>query len=336
MFSIFPDDRSGVWITHNFGVQYFPVSELEKFKKITDDDFQIANSFYNDSQGMPNSEANGLIFPSTLKDYSGRIWIPTVEGVGIIQDPSPKEDFPEDFLFIWDNLQIGDKKIDIEKEIVIPQGVGMFQVSFSLIDFETPNQYSLFYRIKRNSEQWQPINDQRLLNFTGLKPGNYSLQIKIHRHGNLEQINSLPIRVKAIWFETIVFKILLLLAFGSLVYFIVKYYSHIRMKRELKSMVSLRTEELSNSNGQLKKALSEIESKNKVLLDITWFQSHLVRAPLTKAMGIAQVLNNYAIYQEIGLSKEELEKELLETLEQLDQVVRETHAMAENIKKNEG
>ena len=108
------------------------------------------------------------------------------------------------------------------------------------------------------------------------------------------------------------------------------------MKQELESKVILRTAELSSANGQLKKALSEIERKNEVLLEITYFQSHLVRAPLTKAMGIAQVLNNYSIYQDIGLSKDELEKELLETLEELDQVVRETHSMSENIKKNEG
>ncbi|SFT35909.1 Two component regulator propeller [Algoriphagus locisalis] len=335
VFSIIHDGNVGVWVTHNFGIQYFPDSELEKFKLDTDEDFHIATSFYSESQGMPNSEANGLIFPSTIKDNMGRIWIPTVEGVGIIQDPLPKEELPKDFLFIWDNLQIGDQKIDIQDEILIPQGVGMFQVSFSLIDFENPNQYSLFYRINSKSEQWQPIKDQRFLNFTGLKPGDYTLQIKIHLHGNLEEIHTLPIRVKAIWFESIAFKILALLAFGILIYFVMKHYSHIRLKRKLERMVSLRTAELSKANRQLKKAFSEIENKNKVLLDITWNQSHLVRAPLTKAMGIAEVLNNYTTYQEIGLSKEELEKELLETLELLDQVVRETHAMSENIKNNE-
>ncbi len=336
VFTIISDGKSGVWTTNNFGVQYFPNSELDKFKTSGDEDFHIANNFYNESHGMPNSEANGLIFPSAIKDFSERIWIPTVEGVGIIQSPSMYEEQSSGYLFIWDNLLVGDQKIDIENEVVIPRGERMFQISFSLIDFDNPDQYSLYYRINQNSEQWQPINEQRLLNFNGLKTGRYTLEIKIHRHGNLEQIYSLPIQVKAIWFETIAFKIFVLLAFGVLIYFMMKYYSNMRMKRKLESMVSLRTFELSNANEQLKKALSEIENKNKVLLDITWYQSHLVRGPLTKAMGIAQVLNQYSNYQEIGLSKEELEQELLETLEQLDQMVRETHSMSENIKNNEG
>ena len=335
VFSIIPDGISGIWTTSNFGIQYFPNSELENFKNTSDKDFYIANNFYNENHGMPNSETNGLIFPSALKDYSGKIWIPTVAGVGIIQEPSLKEEDSKDFLFLWDDVQVGGQKIDIEKGIVIPEGERIFQVSFSLVDFENPDQYSFFYRIDEDSEQWQPISDNRLLNFTGLKPGNYTLQIKIFRHGKLEQVNSLPIKVIATWFESIVFKILMLLAFGLLVYFIVKFYYNIRMKRKLESMVNQRTAELSNANNQLKKALTEIESKNKVLIDITWHQSHLVRAPLTKAMGIAQVLNQHSNYQELELSEDELVKELIKTLEELDLIVRKTHSMSENIKNNE-
>ena len=336
VFSIISDGGSGIWTSNNFGVQYFLNSELEKFKNTSDEDFYIANNFYDESQGMPNSEANGLIFPSALNDYSGEIWIPTVEGIGIIPGPSlKKNEASKHFLFIWDNLQVGGQKIDIENEIVIPEGERIFQVTFSMVDIESPDQYSFFYRISKTSEQWQPINDTRQLNFTGLKPGNYTLQIKVLRHGKVEQINSLPIRVKAAWFESLAFKILLLIAIGILVSFVVKYYYNVKMNRNLESKVNHRTAELSNANDQLKKALSEIEHRNKVLIDITWHQSHRVRAALTKAMGIAQVLSQYSSYQEIGLSKEELEKELLKTLEELDQIVRKTHSMAENIKNNE-
>jgi light-regulated signal transduction histidine kinase (bacteriophytochrome) len=107
------------------------------------------------------------------------------------------------------------------------------------------------------------------------------------------------------------------------------------MKRSLECKVNQRTAELSNTNDQLKKALSEIERKNNVLIAITWHQSHKVRAALTKAMGIAQVLSQYSSYPEIGLSKNELEIELQKSLEELDQIVRKTHSMSENMKNHE-
>lgn len=336
VFTIISDGNSGVWTTNNFGIQYFPGSELEKFKNTSEEDFQIANNFYNESHGMPNSESNGLIFPSSLKDFFQRIWIPTVEGVGIIPASTLNQEASSSFRFIWDDLLVAGQKTDIKNEIIIPPGERTFQISFSLVDFENPDQYSLFYRINQKSKQWNPIKDQGVLNFTGLKPGNHTLEVKILREGKLEEINSLPIQVKATWTETLAFKILMFLALVILINFAVKYYLTIRMKRKLESMVNQRTKELSTTNGQLKKAIREIENKNKVLMDITWHQSHLVRMPLTKAMGIAQLLSQYSTYQEVGLSKEELENELIKSLDELDQMVRETHAMSENIKNNDG
>lgn len=333
VYSITSDGKNGVWISNNFGVQYFSNSELQRFKETTDKDFFIATTLYNKSMGMPNSEANGLIFPSSIKDLSGKIWIPTVEGVGVI-DPSNSSDAPQvPATFLWDELQIGDQKTPIENKLTIPPGVSMFSVSFSLIDFLNPSQYSLFYRIDSKTENWLPIKDQRQLLFNGLKPGNHNLEVKVLRYGKLETVQSLPIEVSASLPESTAFKIFIAIIILLLVYFIVKHFFNIRMKNNLEAKVNLRTEELSRSNEKLKEALLEIEDQNLILKEITWNQSHLVRAPLTKAMGINQLLIMYSNYTDVGKSKEQLEIELLETLKQLDEIVKETHAKSENLKK---
>jgi ligand-binding sensor domain-containing protein len=333
VYSITSDAREGVWISNNFGVQYFPNTELERFKESTDKDFFSASTLYNKRLGMPNSEANGLIFPAALKDFSGKIWIPTVEGVGVIDALSLSERILEPTNFIWDELLLGDQKIPIDTEIRIPEGVAMFQISFSLIDFDHPSEYSLFYRIDSKTDVWLPIKDQRQLIFNGLKPGNYHLEVKILRYGNLDSVQSLPITIEAYLIETNAFKIFIALAFCFLVYFIVKYLLNIKMKKNLEAEVDLRTLELSKTNEKLKEAVKEIEDQNLILKEITWNQSHLVRAPLTKAMGINQLLIKYPKYTDVGKSKEQLELELLETLKQLDEIVKETHSMSENLKK---
>jgi light-regulated signal transduction histidine kinase (bacteriophytochrome) len=118
-----------------------------------------------------------------------------------------------------------------------------------------------------------------------------------------------------------------------LIYFIIKYYFNIKMKNDLGRLVDQRTMELSNTNEKLKNAISEIETQNVTLKEITWNQSHLVRAPLTKAMGISQLLINYSKYSNVGKSREQLQTELLETLAQLDNIVRDTHSKSENLEK---
>lgn len=333
VYSITHDGINGIWISNNFGVQYFSNSELEKFKQANKEDFIIGTTLYNENLGMPNSESNGLIFPAAIQDFSGKIWIPTVAGVGII-DPevtSKTSNTPPNF--IWDELQLGNQKTTIEDHIRIPPGLRMFQISFSLVDFENPSQYSLFYRIDNRSDNWLPIKDQRLLIFNGLTPGNYNLEVKILKFGQDETIQTLPITVEATFFETAYFWVVVALGLLLLIYFIFRYHFNSKMKRELEAKVERRTLELSQTNEKLTKAVREIEDQNLRLQEITWDQSHLVRAPLTKAMGINQLLIKYSKYSKVAKSKEELEIELLETLKQLDEIVKETHSKSENLKK---
>lgn len=333
VYSIIGDGLNGLWVSNNFGAQYFPNSEIRRFKESTDKDFYSGSSLYNKSKGMPNSESNGLIFPASIQDFSGKIWIPTVEGVGIIDPMITSEFGNEPANFQWDELYIGDEKTSIQGEILIPEGVRMFQVSFSLIDFEAPNQYSLFYRIDKKTDNWLPVKSQRQLNFNGLKPGNYELEVRILRYGKLDKVQTLPIKVAASWFESTVFKLFLCISLLLVAYFLVKYYFNVKMKNNLEIMVNQRTVALSSTNELLKDAVREIEDQNLILKEITWNQSHLVRGPLTKAMGINQLLIKYHQYSDVGKSKKELEIELLETLEQLDKLVKETHSKSENLKK---
>lgn len=333
VYSITSDKRDGIWVSNNFGVQFIPNSELQRFKENTDKDFFSSSILYNKTMGMPNSEANGLIFPAVLKDYAGKIWIPTVEGIGIIdlasistiEHPAPN--------FQWDELHIGNQKVPIQNKIEIPEGEKMFQISFTNIDFENPKQYSFFYRLDGENGDWTPFKEQRQLIFNGLKPGKYNLEVRVFRYGKPETVQSLPIVIRAYFFETITFKVIIAISLFLLIYLIIKFYFNMKMKNDLEKLVNQRTLELSNTNDKLKHAISEIEAQNSTLKEITWNQSHLVRAPLTKAMGINQLLIKYPKYANIGKSREQLESELFETLKQLDEIVRDTHFKSENLRK---
>lgn len=333
VYSITPDPVNGIWISNNFGVQYFSDAELAYFKESPNQDFFLASTLYNQRMGLPNSETNGLIFPAAILDYSGKIWIPTVDGVGIVV-PSSLSEIPKNPTnFVWDELIVGDQISPIENEIRIPEGIRMFQISFSIIDFDNPSQYSFFYRIDKKSGPWTPIKDQRQLNFNGMEPGKHQLELIVLRYGQVESTKTLPILVAASFFETSYFWVIIAIASILLVYFIFQHYFNRKMKIELETKVANRTLELSYTNEKLKEAVKEIEDQNTILKEITWNQSHLVRAPLTKAMGINQLLIKYPTYTNVEKSKEQLEIELLETLKQLDELIKETHSKSENLKK---
>ena len=68
-----------------------------------------------------------------------------------------------------------------------------------------------------------------------------------------------------------------------------------------------------------KETLSSLESKNKQLARIAWEQSHLVRAPLARIMGLVNLFNNHLVSEEERLKFIEY---LQISAEELDAVIK--------------
>lgn len=69
---------------------------------------------------------------------------------------------------------------------------------------------------------------------------------------------------------------------------------------------------------EMKKHLETIENQNRKFMDISWTQSHLVRAPLANIIGIAALLRSSSSCPE----KDELIDHLESSALKLDEVVR--------------
>ena len=66
--------------------------------------------------------------------------------------------------------------------------------------------------------------------------------------------------------------------------------------------------------------IDAIEKQNKRLKQIAWEQSHLVRAPLSRLMGIVDLIENGAL--EVS-EKEELLSDILQSAKEMDATIKE-------------
>ncbi len=64
--------------------------------------------------------------------------------------------------------------------------------------------------------------------------------------------------------------------------------------------------------------LSEIERQNEVLKDIAWTQSHIVRAPLARIMGLALLMDEF---ENMDAEKKNVLTEILNSARELDQII---------------
>ncbi|MES2388400.1 MAG: response regulator [Bacteroidota bacterium] len=69
---------------------------------------------------------------------------------------------------------------------------------------------------------------------------------------------------------------------------------------------------------QLLKHLKAIEDKNSRLRDIAWIQSHIVRAPLSRMMGLIDLFANHADSEE---EKRMLSNYILDSAHELDKII---------------
>jgi PAS domain S-box-containing protein len=102
--------------------------------------------------------------------------------------------------------------------------------------------------------------------------------------------------------------------------------------------VSLLDDEASNSRLVLASDVTEryhytraIETQNKKLRDIAWVQSHVVRAPLSRLMGIVQLMEES---EGLAVADRELLEYLKATADEMDGVIRDITEKAEHIDFN--
>ncbi len=76
--------------------------------------------------------------------------------------------------------------------------------------------------------------------------------------------------------------------------------------------------------------LNDIEEQNKMLHEITWMQSHVVRAPLARIMGLVHLLKSDALGE---MNVKEALQHILTASEELDTVVKDIIHKAEKVEK---
>jgi PAS domain S-box-containing protein len=74
--------------------------------------------------------------------------------------------------------------------------------------------------------------------------------------------------------------------------------------------------------------ISEIEERNHKLQEIAWMQSHVIRAPLARLMGLIDLIRNY---QHSDTEKNELLDHVLTSAHALDEIIRDISSKTERI-----
>ncbi|GAB2635350.1 ligand-binding sensor domain-containing protein [Belliella aquatica] len=329
IYAIQDDGLGHVWLSTNSGLLSLPIDDLLSFKENTSSNFIRSKSF-NRSHGMANSETNGNCFPSAVKLANGNLWFPSIKGIVVVDLDlvSQRSEAPN---ILIEGIWIGDTFFDHQSKIEIPAGTFKFDIDFTSIDFDDTENTQYYYRFKNQSASLIALGNRKEISLTSIEPGIYTVEILAYKSGKWSEPAEITFKVQGFFHDTIYFQLLIFILVFILGALSIIYFKKLRASKNLEEKVKIRTADLEKSSQALEIALRNIENQNTKLKEITWLQSHVVRAPLTRVMGLAHLLKNHENYKYNHKSKAELILELEDGLLELDDIIREIHLKAEKI-----
>lgn len=162
--------------------------------------------------------------------HAGKIYAGGVNGFTVI-DPAILFSNPNPPMLYINNISIqtNGNRIDTSniflKEMEIPNDVVQVTISLSALNYRNPGRTSYAYKINKDQAEWVELGTQNFVDLTPLPPGKYQLVFKSANEAGVW--NESPVTLSLIylpkWYQTILFKVILILLGAGIVYSIYKY-----------------------------------------------------------------------------------------------------------------
>lgn len=176
---------------------------------------------------------------------NNKIYAGGVNGFTII-DPSKFTTNTTPPIFYFTNIQTKTKDITLDTsnleltKLKIPNTWLQTNISFVGINYSNPNRVTYQYRIKERDKDWINLGTQNFINLIGLNPGSYTLEVKAaNEDGYWSLPKQLTLTFLPKWYQTILFKILVIAAVLALFFAFYRYrLSQLKQQQKIRQGIS--------------------------------------------------------------------------------------------------
>ncbi|HNP17319.1 MAG TPA: two-component regulator propeller domain-containing protein [Fulvivirga sp.] len=260
-FDIVADDYDNLWMTTNIGIVRVGYTDMRDF--VEGKSKFVEASIFDESDGMLQRECTGAT--KSLKTSNGSVWVPTLNGVAMINPSSiiKNEHIP--------NVVISKFKVDgtsfIDDNVIIEPGAHRFSFNYSVLSFIAPEKIQYKYKLEGIDKEWITTFGNEL-EYTNLGPGQYVFNVTGTNNDGIwsDHVATVKFTVEPYFYETIFFYILLLICLVVFTWYFIK----------------IRTSRIQKSNAELIKV-------NKELDRFVYSASHDLRAPLASVLGLVAI-----------------------------------------------
>ncbi|WP_234570737.1 sensor histidine kinase [Rhodohalobacter sp. 614A] len=280
------DKNGNLWLGGNLGIFFIEKNQVEQY--INGEIENVRVSRMGVEEGMTIRETNGGFMPSSQMTVDGKLIIPTVQGVNVVDTNQMELNSQAPGVFV--------EEVEIDGEIFFPGQIKSIPYSaqriifrFSALSYQNPEYNRYEYRLEGFDKNWHQAGNEHEAIYSSLPAGNYSLKVRASNNDGFWSAEpaSISFQIFPPFWQTAWFYLSMVLLFGA--FLVVAYRYRVRSiqknNRVLQNMVDERTEELSVSNRELKK---HIEDRNKLHSIL----AHDLRNPFAAILGYIELIRN--------------------------------------------
>lgn len=123
---------------------------------------------------------------------------------------------------VYEKKMFIDSFLDKHVPIVLPYNSNFISIEFSALQYTDMRQINYYYRLTGVNKTWIHSTTRQFVDYTDLPSGEYTFEVKADNGNGPTSITSFGIIINPPWWGTWWFRILFLLALGSLIYWVVR------------------------------------------------------------------------------------------------------------------
>ena len=178
MFSVVDDELGHLWMTSNRGVLRIKRSDADA---VLDGRLsQLPYDHFGEADGLVSAQCNGGSGPAALRDSRGNIWVATSRGAAVTNPArlqAYRHQLPQ---VVIEQAYANDKPASPENGLLrLPAGTQKLEFRYAALSFLMPRFLRYRYRLEGEDNEWIERGNQRVAQYTNLKPGRYRFLVDV-------------------------------------------------------------------------------------------------------------------------------------------------------------
>ncbi len=309
---ILDDEAGALWLTTNKGVLRLDKRQLEEFFRGQRPGFQ--SSLFGKADGMRSAECNGGFQPAGTRSRDGRLWIPTNDGVVVVDPRDLRRNLVAPGVVIEDVLVDGRRlptgaqlETAGSSEVELSPNHERLEIQYAGLSLAEPSRVRFRYKLEGFDHDWVEAGGERRATYTNLPTGrSYRFRVLAANNDGVwnETGAAYAFTVAPHFWETPPFLLASLAALGLVTWsgYRLRVRQLVHRTQQLERLVAARTAEVVAQRDQLEAANDELTRLNHFKSEFLGIAAHDLKNPLSVIYGYAGLMSSKAA-ADAGLQK---------------------------------